>query len=61
MGKATMIPGARIVTLLGREGTLTAIEGVWLTVVFDDQPDRPQCYCAYDKWIHPLARKAVAK
>jgi preprotein translocase subunit YajC len=48
-----MKPGDRIVTLLGRKGVITAIERVWLTVVFDDQPDWPMCFYAGDKWIVP--------
>jgi hypothetical protein len=46
-----MAPGTRIVTLLGRKGVLVAVERVWLTVVFDDQPEWPQCFHAFDKWI----------
>lgn len=50
-GDNNVKPGDRIVTLLGRKGVLKAVERVWLTVVFDDQPDWPQCFHAFDKWI----------
>ena len=51
--KRDLAPGTRITTLLGRKGVLLAVERVWLTVVFDDQPEWPCCYHAFDKWIQP--------
>ena len=51
MPASKLAPGARIVTLLGRKGVLVAVERVWLTVVFDDQPGWPLCYHSHDKWI----------
>lgn len=49
-----MPPGTRITTLLGRKGVLLAVDRVWLTVAFDDQPERPCCYHAFDRWIQVL-------
>ncbi len=41
----------RIVTLLGRKGTLVSVERIWLTAIFDDSPDWAQCFHAADRWI----------
>ena len=63
MGKPvrTMVPGARIVTPLGHKGVLVAVERVWLTVVFDDQPERQHCFHAFDKWIQVAADDAIVE
>ena len=51
--KMALTPGTRVTTPLGRKSVLAAVERVWLTVVFDGQPEWPQCYHAFDKWIQP--------